>query len=204
MSQIIQVYRFLAKGGPTMIPIAGCSIVAVAIIAQKILLFYKMRFMSEETITAIKNAINSGDVDSASKSAEKSGTFLGDVLAVCLKKTCGAAIKEAVDRAISKRVNSLERYLSTLGTIVVIAPFLGLLGTVTGIMRAFHDMSKYNVNNPFVIYSGLYEALLTTASGLVIAIPSVVFYNYFLKKIYRTASDVEYNALEILSPLIHR
>ncbi|MDZ7343353.1 MAG: MotA/TolQ/ExbB proton channel family protein, partial [candidate division KSB1 bacterium] len=85
----------------------------------------------------------------------------------------------------------LERYLSILGTMGNIAPFIGLLGTVIGIIRAFHDLAVSGSGGPSVVSAGIAEALITTAAGLVVAIPAVIAYNYFLRRVGTIMSEIE-------------
>ena len=109
-----------------------------------------------------------------------------------------AEIKEAVSEAGRQEVRVLERHLATLGTIVSIAPLLGLLGTVTGMIRAFYTIALRGVGEPTALASGISEALLTTAAGLTVAIPSQLFYNYFINKVDSLTLDMEQNSLDIL------
>ena len=88
--------------------------------------------------------------------------------------------------------------MATLGTIVSIAPLLGLLGTVTGMIRAFYTIALRGVGEPTALASGISEALLTTAAGLTVAIPSQLFYNYFINKVDSLTLDMEQNSLDIL------
>ncbi|MBI5573119.1 MAG: MotA/TolQ/ExbB proton channel family protein [Elusimicrobia bacterium] len=203
MFESLDFFQLVSKGGYTIVVLMICSVISVAVAVEKFIVLSKMKNMSKKEIDAIQSAVASSDIKAASEISQKSRTFLGDVLAEGLKNKNGVAVKESVLRKISQKVFSLEKYLSAVGTIGAITPFIGLLGTVVGIMRAFHDLGKYGVGNPSIVSSGIAEALIATAAGLLVAIPSVILYNYFSKRINRIAADVENTAFEILNPLIY-
>lgn len=100
-------------------------------------------------------------------------------------------IETAIANSIQEQMPTLERFVSVLGTIAVIAPFLGLLGTITGMIKAFTKIATTGASGPAVIATGIYEALYTTAAGLIIAIPAVIFYNYFRSQIRSMVTDME-------------
>ncbi len=100
-------------------------------------------------------------------------------------------IETAMSNAITEQTPVMERFVSILGTIAVIAPFLGLLGTILGIIKAFQKIAMTNITGPAVIAEGIYEALYTTAAGLIIAIPAVVFFNYFKGRVGGMISEME-------------
>jgi biopolymer transport protein ExbB len=203
MFESLNFVQLVVKGGYTIFILIICSVISLAVIIQKLLVFRKIKHMTEDEICEIKSAIERGDIKNAAAAAQNSGTLLGDVLAAGLATNNAEAMKSAIARRISREVLHLEKYLPSIGTIGAITPFIGLLGTVIGIMRAFHDLGRYGVGNPAVISIGIAEALIATAAGLMVAIPSVIFYNMFLRKISRVATEVDNAAMEILSPLIH-
>ncbi|HAX62470.1 MAG TPA: hypothetical protein DCX95_07985 [Elusimicrobia bacterium] len=203
MFESLDFFQLISKGGYTIVVLMVCSIISVAVAVEKFIVLSKMKNMSKKEIDGVKSALASSDIKTASEISQKSKTFLGDVLADGLKNKNGAAVKESVLRKISQKILFLEKYLSSLGTIGATAPFIGLLGTVIGIMRAFHDLGKYGVGNPSIVSAGISEALIATAAGLLVAIPSVILYNYFSKRINRLAADVEYAAFEILNPVMY-
>ncbi|MBN1384443.1 MAG: MotA/TolQ/ExbB proton channel family protein [Elusimicrobia bacterium] len=204
MFESLDFFQLVSKGGYTIIVLLICSLISVTVAIQKFIIFWKMKFMSPEEIEKIKSAVISADFKLVKNIAEKNKTVLGSVVSESLKSKSGPAVKEAVSIRISQEVLFLEKYLPALGTIGATAPFIGLLGTVIGIMRAFHDLGKYGVGNPSIVSAGIAEALIATAAGLLVAIPSVIIYNYFLKKISRIATEAENHALEILNPLIYK
>ena len=203
MFESLNIIQLMAKGGYTIIALIVCSVISIAVIIQKYSMFRGIKNMSKKDIDSIKSAVSAGELDKAKAIAEKSGTFLGRVLHEGLKSRTGASCKEAVERAISDEALALEEYLPAVGTIGNIAPFIGLLGTVMGIMRAFHDLGKYGMGNPSVISTGISESLIATAAGLLVAIPSVIFYNYFARRINKFMISGENTAMAILEPVIY-
>lgn len=107
----------------------------------------------------------------------------------------------AVDREVRMRVADMERFVPLLGTIAAAAPFIGLLGTVIGIIRAFRAISVSGSGGPQVVAAGIAEALVATALGLFVAIPALVAYNYFSTKIRRTTENIEICADELVETL---
>ncbi|MEW6556656.1 MAG: MotA/TolQ/ExbB proton channel family protein [Elusimicrobiota bacterium] len=206
MFESLDFFQLVSKGGYTIIVLIICSIISVAVAIQKFIEFAKLKSPSTKEIEDIKKAVEKEDISGAIESALRSRTLLGEIVSEGLKgrgTKNGIAIKEMVLRKISQQTLMLEKYLSAVGTIGAITPFIGLLGTVIGIMRAFHDLGKYGVGNPSIVSAGIAEALIATAAGLLVAIPSVILYNYFSKRINRFMSELENSAFEILNPLIY-
>lgn len=204
MFESLDFFQLVSKGGYTIVVLLICSVMALAVTIQKFFIFWKMKIMAEKEIKEIKSVVESEDIKSAMLIADKSNTILGNVVAEALKHKTGIAIKDAISTRISHEILFLEKYLSALGTIGATAPFIGLLGTVIGIMRAFHDLGKYGVGNPSIVSAGIAEALIATAAGLLVAIPSVMLYNYFIRKISRLMIETENRAVEILCTLIYK
>ena len=194
----------MAKGGYTIVVLLVCSVITIAVVIQKYSIFRGIKMISKKDADSIRAAVAAGDLDKARLMAQKSDTFVGRVLFEGLKSQSAEGRKEAVDRAISSEALTLEEYLPAVGTIGNIAPFIGLLGTVIGIMRAFHDLGRYGMGNPSVISTGISESLIATAAGLLVAIPSVIFYNYFARRINKFMTEVENSVTEILDPAIYR
>lgn len=204
MFESLDFFQLVSKGGYTIVVLLVCSVISVTVAIQKFILFWKMKFISPGEIEKIKSAVKSSDFKLAKEIAGKNKTVLGSIVSESIENKTGPAVTAAISVRLSQEVLVLEKYLASLGTIGATAPFIGLLGTVIGIMRAFHDLGKYGVGNPSIVSAGIAEALIATAAGLLVAIPSVIIYNYFLKKITRLTTETENLALEILSPLIYK
>ena len=204
MFESLDFFQLISKGGYTIVVLMFCSVISVAVAIEKFTTLAKVKTLSKNEINNIKTAIDSGDIETAKKIAQGSKTILGNVILEGLRNKHGFAVKDAVSISISQAVLSLEKYLSSMGTIGATAPFIGLLGTVVGIMRAFHDLGKYGVGNPSIVSAGISEALIATAAGLLVAIPSVILFNYFTRRIMRFSVETENVSLEILNPLIYK
>lgn len=204
MFESLNFFQLVSKGGYTIVVLMVCSVISVAVAIEKFMALAKIRTLSKNEVDDIKTAIDSGDIETAKKIAQKSKTILGNVILEGLRNKTGFAVKDAVSIGISQTVLVLEKYLSSMGTIGATAPFIGLLGTVIGIMRAFHDLGKYGVGNPSIVSAGIAEALIATAAGLLVAIPSVILFNYFTRRITRFSVETENKSLEILNPLIYK
>lgn len=204
MFESLDFFQLVSKGGYTIVVLLACSVISVTVAIQKFILFWKMKFIPLGEIEKIKSAVKSSDFKLAKEIAGKNKTILGSIISESIEDKSGPAVRDVISVRISQEVLVLEKYLASLGTIGATAPFIGLLGTVVGIMRAFHDLGKYGVGNPSIVSAGIAEALIATAAGLLVAIPSVIIYNYFLKKIARLTTETENLAIEILSPLIYK
>ena len=142
-------------------------------------------------------------LDAARINLLRNNSPLGRILAVGLtnRHHSREIIKEGIEDTGRVVVHDLERYLNTLGTIAVISPLLGLLGTVVGIMRVFDAISTVGVGNPHVLSGGIAEALITTIAGLSVAIPSLMFHRYFRGRVDELVLDMEQEAVKLVEVL---
>lgn len=191
-------------GGWLMLPLFACSIIAIAIIAERFWSLQSKRIAPPELITQIWQWLQYDQVDKNRINALQQDSPLGQVLAAGLiNRTCTRDItKEGIEDVGRHVTLSLERNLNTLGTIAAITPLLGLLGTVIGMIKVFAVITTEGVGNPETLAGGISEALITTATGLVVAIPSLIFYRYFRGKISRLVVDMEEQALKLIE-LLH-
>ena len=188
------------KGGPVMYPILFFSILSLAIIIERLISLRRGRIIRPETLFRVQDLIRIERIADIIELCQKNSSPMSRIVLAAIKNINQpkAEIKEAVSEAGRQEVRVLERHLATLGTIVSIAPLLGLLGTVTGMIRAFYTIALRGVGEPTALASGISEALLTTAAGLTVAIPSQLFYNYFINKVDSLTLDMEQNSLDIL------
>ena len=128
---------------------------------------------------------------------------LGRVLAAGLANRLHAheVLKEAIEDAGRHMLPELERYLNTLGTIAAIAPFLGLLGTVLGMIQMFGGIGSHGLGDPSIVAAGISQALVATAAGLAVAIPSLMFYRYLRGRVEELTVDLEQEALKLIEIL---
>lgn len=197
------MWEIVRAGGPLMWPIIACSIVAAAIILERLWTLQEKRVMPRDLLQKITQLVEQDQVtDKVVQALEKSSP-LGRVLSAGLSsRHRGRAIMmERLEDTGRHVVHELERFLNTLGTIAGISPLLGLLGTVTGIIKAFNAINEGGMGDPRMLSGGISEALLTTAAGLVVAIPALVAYRYLRGNVDRIVIEMEKDALRLVDQL---
>lgn len=198
------MFEILKAGGWVMYPIILCSVIAMTIIIER---FWSLRrryvLPSGLTQQVSKWVQEGGKVDNKRLEILRNNSPLGKVLAAGLMNMDHGRemMKASVEEVGSQIVHELERYLNTLGTIAEIAPLLGLFGTVTGIIRMFAAIGVVGLGNPSALSAGLSEALIATAAGLAVAIPTVVFYRYFRGLVDELVVSMEQEALKLIDTL---
>jgi len=187
------MWELVRAGGPFMAPIIICSIAAVGILLERLWTLQRKRVLPEELIKKLASFAESGQVSPKFIEALEKNSPLGRVLAAALaNRDRGREIMmERVQDTGRHVVHELERFLNTLGTIASISPLLGLLGTVTGIIRAFNAVMLGGMGDPRLLAGGISEALITTAGGLAVAIPSLIAYRYLRGKVERIVVEME-------------
>ena len=176
---------FLARGGPAMFGLLICSVAAVAVVIERLVFFAQQHGDTQGLLRQIGARIEKDDYDGAIKICNSNKGMLPKILRFGLERgrKNRADITDALSIALMQQLNSLERYLGIIGTIAVISPFVGLFGTVLGIIHAFDDIALKGNSTPAVVAAGVGEALITTAAGLFVAVISVIFFNYFKTRI---------------------
>ena len=198
------MFDILKAGGWVMYPIILCSVIAMTIIIER---FWSLRrryvLPTGLTQQVSKWVQEGGKVDNKRLEILRNNSPLGKVLAAGLMNMDHGRemMKASVEEVGSQIVHELERYLNTLGTIAEIAPLLGLFGTVTGIIRMFAAIGVVGLGNPSALSAGLSEALIATAAGLAVAIPTVVFYRYFRGLVDELVVSMEQEALKLIDTL---
>jgi len=193
----------LMAGGWAMVPILICSAVALAIILER---FWSLRQntvappeLGEQVRTwARTRKLDPSHIDTLSKNSP-----LGELLAAALsvRNRPREIIKERIEDAGRHVVHRLERYLNTLGTIALISPLLGLLGTVIGLIRMFLAVMVHGIGNAQQMAGGIGEALVCTATGLVVAVPAYIFHRYFRSRVSGLVVVMEKEAIALLDEL---
>jgi biopolymer transport protein ExbB len=187
------VFEVFNKGGVTMYFIMLCSIVMLAVVLEK---FYNLRSVhtnADEIISTVANLIKKGEIKGALAFLKQTPGVLPRILETGIHRYeySREGIENAINNSIQKQIPVLDKYLGVLGTVAAIAPLFGLLGTITGMINSFSKIATEGTTGPAVIATGVYEALYTTAAGLIVAIPAVIFYNYFKQRIQNTENDLE-------------
>jgi len=175
----------MKQGGPDMWILLTLSIIVVAIVIERLVFFSSQHGDTKGLLRAIGAKIAADDLDGAKRICQENKGMLPRILEFGLARgeKNRADITDALSIALVEHLNSLERNLGVVGTIAVIAPFVGLAGTVLGIIRAFQDIALKGNSSPAVVAAGVSEALITTFAGLVVAIFAVIFFNYFKTRI---------------------
>lgn len=206
------MWELLEKGGIVMVPIGFCSIVALAIIMERLWALRRSQIIPTATLRKLNALLGSGGLRSedekvkgialgqAQQCCEESQSALGNIIWAVMSHSGlrRSIIKEAVEEAGRQEVNHMERYLPLLGTIASISPLLGLLGTVLGMMKIFTAISQGGIGNPTALAGGIYEALITTVAGLVVAIPTLAMHRFLESKITHYVVELERQAIQVM------
>jgi len=191
----------LQKGGIIMWIILFLSIVAAVIVIERLLYFRKIRIDEEKMINRLKATLRKRHFDEAISICENNPSPITNLMRVGIEHRHHApeTIKETILDAANLEIPQMEKHLPALGTVTHIAPLLGLLGTVTGNISAFGVLGKLgSVGDPALLAKGISEALLTTAAGLIVAIPAIIFYNYLVNKVNHTIIRLENRVNELV------
>lgn len=191
------------KGGFLMYPIFVCSLIAITIFFERMFYLKSIKTKSKRFVLRVKNLVKKGSIELAISACRKSPTPISQIMLAGLMKFGRGRdeMKEAIEDTANQEIPILERNLSTLSTIGNITPLLGLLGTVFGMVKAFNVIAVMGVGKPEALAGGISEALLTTAFGLSIAIPTIVVYNYLSHRVDKLIRDMEINCVDLIDLL---
>ena len=195
--------EFVKAGGWLMMPIILCSIVAVAICLERLWTLNRSKLAPHDLLGDVWRNIQAGRLDSEAIKQLRRESALGLILAAGLSNSHAGrdVMKESIEEAASYVIHDMERYLNTLGTIASVAPLLGLLGTVMGMITVFSDIMLHGAGNAALLAGGISEALITTASGLTVAIPALIMHRYFHRKIDTVVVTMEPEATKLVDAL---
>ena len=194
------MYEMIVAGGWLMIPILLCSVGAVAIIGERFWSLQTKKITPANLVAQIWQWHKAGTIDDQHLEALTASSPLGRILAAGLvNRTHPREImKESIEDTGRQVAHELERYLNTLGTIAAASPLLGLLGTVFGMIQVFSAITIHGNSNPSILAGGIAQALITTAAGLSVAIPALIFHRYFRGKIDALVLKMEEEALKMV------
>ena len=198
---------YLHQGGFMMYPLILCSIIAIGIILERAYTFRKATAIDpEELLEEIKETYKPGDTKAAFALMEEAKTPYARIFARGLKNASRSP--EAIDLAMSQEaaneIPTLENNLLGLRTIITISPLLGLLGTIAGMIYSFKQVAQTGLSSPTAVMGGVSEALVSTATGIGVAVIALIFYNYFGNLVKRFVEDMEYYGTELTNFLTHR
>lgn len=189
------MYGLLTHGGIVMYLLVGCSIIAFTIIVERLWFWWRERQRANmDQLHTFFDHIHEGNLDRARELADRKNNPLLESMTKALGHSNVArthALHEALELEIEKAINRTQRYLAGLDTIATLSPLLGIFGTVLGIIQSFQVIGMTSVPDPQAMGSGLAEALLTTAAGLAVAMPSLMFHNLFLSMSERHISRLD-------------
>jgi biopolymer transport protein ExbB/TolQ len=189
---------------PIISVLAACSIISGAIILERWMSLTRAQFNRESLLGKLQKYLTEGRLDQAQEHCEHIrkpvGRVMGNLLGYARQNRAAGRdrLERAAERFLRVETSSLSRYLTALGTIGSISPFVGLFGTVIGIIHAFRAISENAGGGPGVVANGIAEALITTALGLFVAIPAVACYNLYVRKIERITEDMEVASDEVI------
>jgi biopolymer transport protein ExbB len=203
MIQGADVLELLTAGGILMIPIMICSVVVLAICIERLYTLNAKKISPPHLLATVWQQLKVDQLDSAKIKVLRQSSPLGRILAAGLSNAYHGreVMKESIQEAASHVVHDLERYLNTLGTIAAVTPLLGLLGTVMGMIKVFAEIMAQGTGNASVLAGGISEALITTATGLSVAIPALVMHRYFVGRIDGIVVELEQETIKLVDAL---
>lgn len=189
-----------------MIPLGLCSVLALAVIVERVWNLREGKVLPETEVEHLRGLIDRGQFERAQEyAAGRPGPFNNILLpALEARRESREHIREVVRDAGRQEIPGLERYLGVLGTIASISPLLGLLGTVLGMIQVFAVISQQGVGQADALAGGISQAMITTATGLAIAIPALAMYNYLVGKAEGLVLELERLVLEMIKLIVER
>lgn len=199
--------EWIIKGGPVMIPILLCSVLAFAIVIERFIFLQKARIDTKKFMDDISTSLKRNRIMEAIDMCEQTPGPIANILKAGILKhdRIRHEIREAIEDAGLHEIPRLEKNVGLLATIAHISPLLGLLGTVTGMVRAFQIVQEkataLNPVSPGDLAGGIWEALITTVAGLIVAIPTLAAYNYFVSRVNNFILEIETSATDLINIL---
>ncbi|MCZ6644329.1 MAG: MotA/TolQ/ExbB proton channel family protein [Gammaproteobacteria bacterium] len=190
----------VSSGGWLMVPILLCSIVAAAISVERLWTLQRSRITPKNLLAQVWGAIKTDEVDAQRLRELRTASPLGQVFAAGISnaKRGRDIMKEAMEETAAQVSHSLERYLTSLGIIASVSPLLGLLGTVVGMIKVFTALMLEGAGNANVLAGGISQALITTAAGLSVAIPALIFHRFFMRRVDELVISMEQEASKLV------
>jgi biopolymer transport protein ExbB len=197
------VWELVKAGGWMMLPIILCSIAAAGITAERLWSLRARRVSPRGLLAQVRGWVKAQQLSNQKLAQLRAHSPLGDILAAGLanSKHGREIMKECIEEAASRVIHGLERYLNALGTIAAMAPLLGLLGTVLGMIEIFSSFMGADMANAPLLASGIAKALITTAAGLMVGIPALFFHRYLQRRIDELVVGMEQEAIKLVDVL---
>ena len=195
--------EIVRAGGWLMFPILLCSIVSIAIVIERFWTLSATRISPKYVVAQVWTWLKNNQLDSTKLRELRLSSPLGQILAAVLlsSKHGRVAMIDSIEQTAAQVVHDMERYLNALGTIAAITPLLGLLGTVVGMIRVFSEIMLQGTGNANALAGGISEALITTAAGLTVAIPTYMFHRYFNRKVDSLVLSLEHESIKLVDAI---
>ncbi len=197
------MFEIVRAGGWLMAPLILCSVIAAAIIIERLWTLQRKRVLPEGMNAKVWTWVDKGELDERHVQVLRDSSPLGRILAAGLaaRSREREIMKEQIEDTGRHVAHDLNRYLTTLGTIAAISPLIGLLGTVVGMVKVFAAITASGVGNPSVLADGISQALVTTAAGLSVAIPALIGYRYLRNHVDSLVVDMEQEATKLVDAI---
>lgn len=197
------MFELVQAGGWLMVPILLCSVISAAICVERFWTLRATQIVPKNLLVQVWNWIRNNEMDNKKLRELRAGSPLGQILAAGISnhKRGREQMKESIEEVAGHVVHEMERYLNTLGTVAAVTPLLGLLGTVIGMIKVFTAIKLEGTGNAAVLAGGISEALITTAAGLSVAIPSLFFFRFFQRRVDELVITMEQEALKLVEVL---
>ncbi len=194
------MFELLKAGGWLMIPIVACSVLSLAICLERFWILRTKRVAPRGLLADIWTRMQNKALTQVEMRQIRDQSPLGRIMVAGLNNARHGreVMKESILEAASQVIHELERFLNALGTIAAITPLLGLLGTVIGMIKVFTEIMSQGTGNASVLAGGISEALLTTAAGLAVAIPTLIFHRYFQRHVDSLVKEMEQEAVKLV------
>ncbi len=192
--------ELVQAGGWLMVPILLCSVIAAAICVERFWTLQSTRVVPRALLAQVWGYVKKGELDPAKLRDIRNNSALGEIFAAGLSNARHGReiMKESMEEAADVVMHELERYLTALGTIASISPLLGLLGTVVGMIQVFTVLMTEGTGNASNLAGGISQALITTAAGLFVAIPALMFHRYYLRRVDDLIITMEQEASKLV------
>lgn len=194
------MFELIVSGGWLMIPIIGCSVLSLAICLERMWELRANKIAPPDLMNNVLSWLKSGAMTAERMKEVKNSSPLGRIFVSGLQNARHGrdVMKESIQETATQVVHELERFLTALGTIASVAPLLGLLGTVIGMIKVFTEIMIQGTGNASVLAGGISEALITTASGLAVAIPTLIFHRHFQRKVDSLVVEMEQQTIKLV------
>ncbi len=193
----------IVAGGWLMLPLILCSIAMIAITVERFWTLNPKKVAPKHQLAQVWSWIKNNEVNAERLRSLKQSSELGVILAAGLSNSRNGreTMKDSIQEAANQVIHSMERYIGALGTIAAVAPLLGLLGTVLGMIKVFVAIELQGTGNAGALAGGISEALITTAAGLLVAIPAMIAHRFYIRRIDSLAVTMEQEAVKLVDAL---